>query len=70
MKESLVAYFLKKNLRNGEIAECIQLREGTVKVHISQIYKKINIRRRKNVVQYLNKIMSNRVRMEEASPLN
>ena len=70
MKESLVAYFLKKNLRNNEIAERIQLREGTVKVHISQIYKKINIRGRKNVVQYLNKIMSNRVRMEEASPLN
>ncbi|MFD1446643.1 helix-turn-helix transcriptional regulator [Oceanobacillus profundus] len=70
MKESLVAYFLKKNLRNNEIAECIQLREGTVKVHISQIYKKINIRGRKNVVHYLNKIMSNRVRMEEASPLN
>ena len=70
MKESLVAYFLKGNLRNNEIAECIQLREVTVKVHISQIYKKINIRGRKNVVHYLNKIMSNRVRMEEASPLN
>ncbi|WP_432806673.1 LuxR C-terminal-related transcriptional regulator [Oceanobacillus profundus] len=50
-----------------EIAECIQLREGTVKVHISQIYKKINIRGRKNVVHYLNKIMSNRVRIEEAN---
>lgn len=66
-KESLVAYFLKKDLRNTEIAERIQLREGTVKVHISQIYKKINIKGRKNMVHYLNKIMSNRVRMEETS---
>nr|WP_245347581.1 LuxR C-terminal-related transcriptional regulator [Oceanobacillus polygoni] len=66
-KESLVAYFLKKDLRNSEIAQRIQLREGTVKVHISQIYKKINIKGRENMVQYLNEIMSNHVRMEEAS---
>ncbi|WP_339226785.1 LuxR C-terminal-related transcriptional regulator [Oceanobacillus sp. FSL K6-2867] len=69
-KESLVAYLLKQNLRNSEIAERIQLKEGTVKVHISQIYKKINIKKRKNVVHYLNKIMSNRVRNEESGQMD
>ncbi|PAE30267.1 hypothetical protein CHI07_04965 [Paenibacillus sp. 7884-2] len=63
-KESLVAYFLKKGLMNREIAEHIQIREGTVKVHISRIYKKVNIRGRENVVHYLNEMMSNRIRIE------
>ncbi|WP_249869226.1 transcriptional regulator [Oceanobacillus saliphilus] len=60
VKEAEVAYHLKQNLRNGEIADKLKITEGTVKVHISKIYKKINIKGRKNVVKYLDRIMSNK----------
>ncbi|MGJ9458097.1 DNA-binding response regulator [Oceanobacillus sp. CF4.6] len=59
VKEAEVAYYLRRNLRNREIAECMGITEGTVKVHISNIYRKLNIKGRKNVVEYLNRIMSN-----------
>ncbi|WP_176330353.1 response regulator transcription factor [Oceanobacillus rekensis] len=60
VKESEVAYYLKQNMRNRDIAKQIGVIEGTVKVHISNIYRKLNIKGRKNVVEYLNRIMSNK----------
>ncbi|WP_067729058.1 response regulator transcription factor [Oceanobacillus damuensis] len=59
VKEVEVAYYLRQNMRNGEIAEKLNITEGTAKVHISKIYKKINIKGRKNMVEYLDRIMSN-----------
>ncbi|MYL59765.1 hypothetical protein GLW20_19840 [Virgibacillus halodenitrificans] len=52
-----VAYLLKKGLRNKEIAELLQLSEGTVKIHVSQIYQKINLKGRKRVTLFLNEMM-------------
>lgn len=57
VREAETAYFLKQGLKNRVIAEKLQVSEGTVKVHISRIYHKLNIKGRKNVVNYLNEIM-------------
>ncbi|MBD1221062.1 response regulator transcription factor [Virgibacillus halodenitrificans] len=56
-RQSEVAYLLKKGLRNKEIAELLQLSEGTVKIHVSQIYQKINLKGRKRVTLFLNEMM-------------
>ncbi|AIF45524.1 response regulator transcription factor [Virgibacillus sp. SK37] len=52
-----VAYLLKKGLRNKEIAELLRLSEGTVKIHVSQIYQKLKMKGRKRVILFLNEIM-------------
>ncbi|MFC4025122.1 helix-turn-helix transcriptional regulator [Oceanobacillus longus] len=59
VKEAEVAYYLRQNLKNREIAVHLEITEGTVKVHISNIYRKLNIKGRKNVVEYLERVMSN-----------
>lgn len=59
IREAEIACLARKNMRNKQIAEILQITEGTVKVHISKIYKKINTKGRRNMVNYLNRIMSN-----------
>ncbi|WP_010648189.1 response regulator transcription factor [Oceanobacillus massiliensis] len=66
VKEAEVAYYLRRNLKNREIAEYLLITEGTVKVHISNIYRKINVKGRKNVIEYLNRIMSKNVTKRSA----
>lgn len=70
VKESEVAYYLKSNMRNRDIAEQIGVTEGTVKVHISNIYRKLNIKGRKNVVEYLSIVMSNESEIERRLELS
>lgn len=53
-RESEIAYLIKKDLKNNTIARLLGITEGTVKVHITQIYKKIGIKQRKAVVRLLN----------------
>ncbi|MFC4557945.1 helix-turn-helix transcriptional regulator [Virgibacillus kekensis] len=57
-KESQVAYFVKQGLKNKEIAERLDMKEGAVKVHVSRIYKKTKSNRRKGLIKDLNKIYS------------
>lgn len=56
-REAEVAYLMKQGLKNGTIAKKLQLSEGTIKVHVNHIYKKFPIKRRRNVIELLNKIM-------------
>ncbi|MFD2044553.1 helix-turn-helix transcriptional regulator [Ornithinibacillus salinisoli] len=53
-KESQIAYLMRRGLKNSEIARIIGVTEGTVKVHISHIYKKLGMKRRKAVVELFN----------------
>ena len=57
LREAEVAYLMKQGLKNGLIAQKLNVNEGTVKVHVSKIYHKLNIKGRKNVVAFLNEIM-------------
>ncbi|WP_175618864.1 helix-turn-helix transcriptional regulator [Virgibacillus halodenitrificans] len=50
-KEIDVAYLLKKDLKNKQIASILGLAEGTVKIHISNIYKKVGMKQRKQVIK-------------------
>lgn len=53
-RELDIAYLIKKGFKNKAIASILGITEGTVKVHITQIYKKIGIKQRKAVVGLLN----------------
>ncbi|MUK87409.1 hypothetical protein GMD78_03205 [Ornithinibacillus sp. L9] len=55
-KEAEIAYLMKRDLTNNEIARVIGISEGTVKVHISHIYKKLGMKKRKAVVELLRTI--------------
>ncbi|MYL46674.1 hypothetical protein GLV94_13570 [Virgibacillus halodenitrificans] len=50
-REIDVAYLLKKDLKNKQIASILGLTEGTIKIHISNIYKKVGIKQRKQVIK-------------------
>lgn len=52
-KEIDVAYLLKKGLKNKQIASILGLAEGTIKIHISNIYKKVGMKHRKQVIKLL-----------------
>ncbi len=52
-RELDVAYLLKQNYSNPEIAKELQLGEGTVKNYISEIYNRLNIRIRRQAIQFL-----------------
>ncbi|OZU88244.1 hypothetical protein CIL03_11355 [Virgibacillus indicus] len=53
-RESDTAYLMRLGMRNKEIARLLDIAEGTVKVHISSIYKKLGIKGRKKVISRLN----------------
>ena len=53
-REKEIMLLIAEGLSNKEIAERINVAEGTVKVHASNIYKKLNISRRSQVSALLN----------------
>ncbi|WP_163969636.1 response regulator transcription factor [Oceanobacillus halotolerans] len=55
-RETDVAYLLKQNKSNTEIGKKLDLRVGAVKVHVSHIYSKLNIKKRSEAVSFLNRI--------------
>ncbi|MEC5423409.1 response regulator transcription factor [Virgibacillus sp. C22-A2] len=57
-REAEVAYLLKQGLKNEQIAKKLQVNEGTVKVHVSHLYSKLKMKGRKNVIVFLEELMS------------
>lgn len=55
-RETDVALLLMKKMKNKEIALSLGVTLGTVKIHVTNIYKKLGIGKRKNVVEMLNKL--------------
>lgn len=53
-REFDTAYLMKDGLKNKEISSRLGITEGTTKLHITQVYKKIGSKRRKEVVRWLN----------------
>ncbi|MFD1037248.1 DNA-binding response regulator [Virgibacillus byunsanensis] len=51
-RETDVAYFMKQGLKNGDIADRLQINKNTVKVHVSHIYSKLKNKKRNEVVTY------------------
>ncbi|MGP4064067.1 response regulator transcription factor [Oceanobacillus sp. M65] len=54
-KEIEIAYLLGEELKNRDIAYLLNTKETTVKVHISHIYTKTGMKRRRSLVQYFRK---------------
>lgn len=52
-RELDIAYLLKEEITNKNIAQELFLSEGTVKNYISEIYNKLGLRNRKDVIDYL-----------------
>jgi DNA-binding NarL/FixJ family response regulator len=46
MREREIAQLVMRGLRNKSIADELQLCEGTVKIHLHNIYRKLGIRNR------------------------
>ncbi|RIU94760.1 DNA-binding response regulator [Oceanobacillus picturae] len=55
-KEIEIAYLLGKNLRNRDIAYLLDTKETTVKVHISHIYTKTGLKRRRELIQFFKEL--------------
>ncbi len=55
-KEIEISYLLEKGLKNREIAFLIEVKESTVKVHVSHIYTKTGMKCRRDLVQYFKEI--------------
>lgn len=45
-REHVIAVLVARGLRNREIADQIDVTEGTIKVHLHKIYRKLNVRSR------------------------
>lgn len=58
-----IAYLIGKQFSNKEIASILGITEGTTKVHIRLIYKKIGIKRRKSVISMLNNLEKRKERI-------
>nr|WP_245347582.1 LuxR C-terminal-related transcriptional regulator [Oceanobacillus polygoni] len=56
-REIDIAFLLKENHTNQQIANKLFLGEGTVKNYISEIYNKLNIRNRAKVIDFFVNIM-------------
>ncbi|TXL66761.1 response regulator transcription factor [Cerasibacillus terrae] len=56
-RELDIAHLLMRGKSNKRIAHRLQISEGTVKNYISEIYQKINIRRRKDAIDFLKKLV-------------
>ncbi|MBY7144611.1 response regulator transcription factor [Virgibacillus sp. NKC19-3] len=52
-RELDIAYLIMKEMTNKHIAQQLFLSEGTIKNYISDIYHKVNIHNRKDVIAYL-----------------
>lgn len=55
-REIDIAFLLKENYTNQQIAHKLFLGEGTVKNYISEIYNKLNIRNRAKVVEFFGNV--------------
>ncbi|MFS0750378.1 helix-turn-helix domain-containing protein [Oceanobacillus sp. 1P07AA] len=58
IKEAHVAYRVKDGLRNLSIANELGIAEGTVKIHVSNLYRKLHIKGRRNMIEFLNNLKS------------
>ncbi|WP_077597041.1 LuxR C-terminal-related transcriptional regulator [Oceanobacillus kimchii] len=58
IKEAHVAYRVKEGLRNLNIASELGITEGTVKIHVSNLYRKLHIKGRRNMIEFLNNLKS------------
>ncbi|MFD1334553.1 LuxR C-terminal-related transcriptional regulator [Oceanobacillus iheyensis] len=56
IKEAHVAYRVKDGLRNLNIASELGITEGTVKIHVSKLYRKLHIKGRRNMIEFLNNL--------------
>ncbi|CDO03685.1 Transcriptional regulatory protein LiaR [Oceanobacillus picturae] len=57
-RELDIACLLMDHHTNKQIAEKLYLSEGTIKNYISELYHKFNIPNRKNLINYLNKVLN------------
>ncbi|WP_373893850.1 response regulator [Virgibacillus sp. CBA3643] len=57
-RELDIAYLIMKETTNKHIAQQLFLSEGTIKNYISEIYNKIDIHHRKDVIVYLRGLLS------------
>jgi len=57
-RELEIAYLLIDGKKNKEIAEALELTEGTVKNYISSIYSKLNLHHRQTACNYLKDLLS------------
>ena len=55
-REIDIAFLLKENYTNQQIALKLFLGEGTVKNYISEIYNKLNIRNRAKVIEFFGNV--------------
>nr|WP_285845031.1 LuxR C-terminal-related transcriptional regulator [Oceanobacillus profundus] len=55
-REIDIAFLLKENYTNQQIAQKLFLGEGTVKNYISEIYNKLNIRNRAKVIEFFGNV--------------
>jgi len=51
-RELDVIWFLSKGLSNKQIANCMQVKERTVKTHLEHIYLKLNIHNRVQLMEF------------------
>ncbi|QKY70314.1 response regulator transcription factor [Lentibacillus sp. CBA3610] len=58
-REQEIAYLLMERQSNRQIADKLRLGEGTIKNYISEIYQKLGIHNRGQVIDYLHKIYRN-----------
>lgn len=56
-REMDIAYLLMNEFTNAQISQKLSLEEGTVKNYISEIYSKLNIRKRSQVISFLNTLI-------------
>lgn len=57
-RELDITYLLLQNYTNKQIAENLFLSEGTIKNYISELYHKFAIPNRKELIQYLQKVLN------------
>lgn len=57
-RESQIAFMLMKNYSNQNIADRLNLSEGTVKNYISTVYSKVDLHRRQDVRAFLMKLLN------------
>ncbi|AVR00358.1 DNA-binding response regulator [Oceanobacillus iheyensis] len=57
-RELDIACLLMNHHTNKQIAEKLYLSEGTIKNYISELYHKFNIPNRKNLINYLHKVLN------------
>jgi DNA-binding CsgD family transcriptional regulator len=56
-REVEIALYILKGISNKEIGEKLYISESTVKKHTSNFYKKINVKNREQLKQYISKLI-------------